>query len=174
VPERVCATEAGIVVPRSPSEREAGQPQSKAEETAGKEQAMTTPTVAIAGIVFDREDRVLLVQRGKPPGEGLWTVPGGSLEPGETLAQGVAREVREETGLVVEVGTLACVVEAISEEFHYVIHDYFARPIGGKLAAGSDAKAVRWATPADLDSLPLTDGLVLALSRAKQKRPRGW
>jgi 8-oxo-dGTP diphosphatase len=68
-----------------------------------------TPTVAVGAFVFDPEGRVLLVERGQPPGAGLWTVPGGRLEPGETLAQGVAREVREETGLVVEVGALACV-----------------------------------------------------------------
>src|SRR2546423_1562523 len=63
-------------------------------------EARMTPIVAVGAFVFDSE-RVLVVERAKPPGEGLWTVPGGRLERGETLAQAVAREVREETGLVV-------------------------------------------------------------------------
>jgi ADP-ribose pyrophosphatase YjhB (NUDIX family) len=66
-----------------------------------------TPIVGVGAVVFDREGRVLLVERGKPPGVGLWSLPGGRLEPRETLVQAVAREVREETGLVVEVGTLS-------------------------------------------------------------------
>src|SRR5580692_510995 len=101
-----------------------------------REARMTAPMVAVGAFVFDAEDRVLLVERGQPPSEGAWTVPGGKLEAGETLAQAVAREVREETGLVVEVGALACVVESFGEGFHYVIIDYLARPIGGTLASG--------------------------------------
>ena len=96
-----------------------------------------TPICAVGAFVFDPEGRVLVVQRATPPGEGLWSVPGGKLEPSETLAQAVAREVREETGLVVEVGPLACVVERMGDDFHYVILDYLARVIGGKLAPGS-------------------------------------
>jgi len=128
---------------------------------------MTPPTVAIGAIVFDGDGRVLLVERGRPPGEGLWTVPGGKLEPGETLAQGVAREVREETGLVVEIGALACVAEHISEGYHYVILDYFARPIGGSLAPGSDVRDARFVTEAELGALPLTEGLLPVLVRAR-------
>src|SRR6478736_247546 len=100
-----------------------------------------TPIVAVGAFVFDAENRVLLVERGRPPGVGLWTVPGGKLEYNETLAQAVAREVREETGLVVEVGTLACVVERTGEDYHFVILDYFARVLRGELAAASDARA---------------------------------
>jgi ADP-ribose pyrophosphatase YjhB (NUDIX family) len=127
-----------------------------------------TPTVAVAAIVYDPEGRVLLVERGKPPGEGLWTVPGGRLEASETLAQGVAREVREETGLLVEVGALACVVERMGDDFHYVILDYVARTIGGELAAGSDARAVKWVDEGELQKLPLTDGLQEVLARARK------
>ncbi|HEY4238193.1 MAG TPA: NUDIX hydrolase [Kofleriaceae bacterium] len=126
-----------------------------------------TPTVAVGAIVFDRESRVLLVQRGKDPGAGLWTVPGGKQEPGETLAQAVAREVREETGLTVEVGPLSCVVERMGDGFHYVILDYLARAIGGTLAAASDARAARWATPDDIPHLALTEGLAPILARAR-------
>jgi ADP-ribose pyrophosphatase YjhB (NUDIX family) len=126
-----------------------------------------TPSVAVAAIVFDAHGRVLLVERGKPPGAGLWTVPGGRLEGQETLAQAVAREVREETGLIVEVGALACVVERMGDDFHFVILDYLARVIGGTLAAGDDARAARWADDAELARLPLTDGLVDVIARAR-------
>lgn len=134
---------------------------------------MTTPApaVGVGAIVFDREGRVLLVQRSKPPAAGQWTVPGGKLEPGETLAQGAAREVREETGLVVEIGTLACVIERIDDEFHYVILDYFARVIGGELAAASDARAARFVDRDELAQLPLTEGLREILVRAHATQP---
>ena len=123
------------------------------------------PVVAVGGFVFDNEGRVLLVERGTPPGVGLWTVPGGKLEPGETLVQGVAREVREETGIVVEVGTLACVVEHMSDGYHYVILDYLARPIGGTLAAATDASDARFVD--DVTTLPLTNGLAPLIERAR-------
>ncbi len=128
---------------------------------------MTTPCVAVGAFVFDPEGRVLLVERANPPGEGLWSVPGGKLEPGETLVQAVAREVREETGLVVEVGTLACVVERIGDDYHYVILDYLARPIGGKIAPGSDARSSRFVSDPELPKLPLTEGLMLLIERAR-------
>jgi 8-oxo-dGTP diphosphatase len=125
------------------------------------------PVVAIGGFVFDNEGRVLLVERGNPPGVGLWTVPGGKLEPGETLVQGVAREVREETGVVVEVGTLACVVEHMSDGYHYVILDYVARPIGGTLAHASDVTSAKFVDEGELATLPLTNGLAELIARAR-------
>ncbi len=126
-----------------------------------------TPVVAVGAIVFDDRGRVLLVERARPPGVGLWTVPGGRLEGAETLAQAVAREVREETGLTVEVGALACVVERIGDDYHFVILDYLAREIGGTLAAASDARAARFVGEGELAALPLTDGLVDVLARAR-------
>jgi 8-oxo-dGTP diphosphatase len=134
--------------------------------------AAPQPTVAVGAIVI-QHDRVLVVQRGKPPGVGLWTVPGGRLEPSETLAQAVAREVREETGLVVEVGPLACVVERIGDDYHFVILDYVARVIVGvaettmTLAAGDDASAARFVDDAELRALPTTEGLVPVIERAR-------
>jgi len=126
-----------------------------------------TPIVAVGAFVFDREGRILLVERAKPPGEGLWTVPGGRLERNETLAQAVAREVREETGLTVEVGALACVVERMGDDFHFVILDYLARVIGGTLAAASDARDARFLSETEVNRLPLTDGLIPLLERAR-------
>lgn len=129
------------------------------------------PVVGVGAIVFDREGRVLLVERGKPPSVGLWSVPGGKLEPHETLAQAVAREVREETGLVVEVGTLACVLERMADDYHFVILDYFARVTGGQLVAASDARAARFVDPDELRTLPLTEGLAGVLARARATQP---
>jgi len=125
------------------------------------------PIVAVAAIVFDAQGRVLLVERGRPPGAGLWTVPGGKVEAGETLAEAAAREVLEETGLVVEIGPLACVVERISDEYHYVILDYCARVHGGQLAAASDVRDARFIDDATLLALSVTDGLVDVLARAR-------
>lgn len=125
------------------------------------------PIVAVGAIVFDDRGRVLLVERARPPGAGLWTVPGGRVEGAETLAQAVAREVREETGLVVEVGALACVVERIGDDHHFVILDYVARVIGGALAAASDARAARFVGADELAALPLTEGLADVLARAR-------
>ena len=130
------------------------------------------PTVAVGAFLFDEAGRVLLIQRGKPPGEGLWTVPGGRLEPGETLAQAIAREVREETGLVAEIGPLVCVVERISEGYHYVILDYLARRIGGTLGAGTDARDARFFDDGELAALPITEGLLPVLERARATHAR--
>ncbi|HSS02398.1 MAG TPA: NUDIX hydrolase [Kofleriaceae bacterium] len=130
-----------------------------------------TPVVGVGAIIFDDAGRVLLVQRGKPPGVGLWSVPGGKLEPRETLAQAVAREVREETGLVVEVGTLACVLERMGDDYHFVLLDYFARATAGTLAAASDAAAARFVALDELAGLPLTEGLADVLARARATQP---
>ncbi len=106
------------------------------------------PLVGVGAVVVD-EGRVLLVRRGSEPLKGHWTLPGGMLEVGETLAAGVAREVREETGLEVEPVELVEVLDRIHLEgdrvrFHYVIADYLCRVTGGTLRAASDADAVRW------------------------------
>jgi 8-oxo-dGTP diphosphatase len=130
------------------------------------------PRVAVGAIVFSG-DHVLLVQRATPPGAGLWTVPGGKLEPGETLAAAVAREVREATGLTVTCGRLVDVIERVSPGFHYVILDYLATLTAAANdsaptpTAGDDVSAARWVASADLASLPLTEGLVPVLERAR-------
>ncbi|TMQ10733.1 MAG: NUDIX domain-containing protein [Deltaproteobacteria bacterium] len=129
------------------------------------------PIVGVGAIVFDDRGRVLLVERGRPPGQGLWSIPGGKLEPRETLAQAVAREVREETGLIVEVGTLACVLERFGDDYHFVLLDYFARITGGALAAASDARAAQFVDFDQLAALPLTEGLADVLVRARATQP---
>jgi ADP-ribose pyrophosphatase YjhB (NUDIX family) len=132
------------------------------------------PTVAVGAFVFDAAGRVLLVQRGRPPGAGLWTVPGGKLELGESLAAAVEREVREETGLVVRCGALVDVVERVIDaggaRWHYVILDYLASLEGGTLAAADDVRDARFVDDAELATLPLTDGLLPVLAAARRQR----
>src|SRR5688572_4050271 len=118
------------------------------------------PTVAVGLIARDAEGRLLLIRRGKPPALGTWSVPGGRVEPGETLAQAAARELAEETGLTARIGGVAGVVERIGEGFHYVIVDLFADlDDTAALAAASDADDALLAAPDELAAFDLTPGL---------------
>ena len=105
------------------------------------------PLVGV-GAVIVQAGRVLLARRGNEPMKGHWTLPGGLLELGESLTEGVMREVREETGLTVEVLQLIELLDRIHRQetrvrYHYVIADYLCRVTGGALQAASDADAVR-------------------------------
>lgn len=124
--------------------------------------------LAAGAVVVDDAGQVLLVRRGREPARGSWSLPGGRVEPGESPAQAAVREVREETGLVVTLGRHLGVLEVPAPEPGrvYRIHDYAARVVGGRLAAGDDAARVRWFTPAELVDLPVTDGLLDYLARA--------
>ncbi|MFF4619641.1 NUDIX hydrolase [Nonomuraea jabiensis] len=119
----------------------------------------------VGAIIFDASDRLLLIKRGRPPGKGLWSIPGGRLEAGETDADGVRREVMEETGLRVEVGRLAGTVDRPGlGGATYVIRDYLATVTAGVPVAGDDADDVRWCGPDELARLPLTAGLLESLA----------
>jgi ADP-ribose pyrophosphatase YjhB (NUDIX family) len=108
----------------------------------------SAPLVGVGAVVVEA-GRVLLVRRGHEPMKGHWSLPGGLVELGESLTDGVIREVREETGLTVEPVELVEVLDRIHREgervqYHYVIADYLCRVVGGALEAASDADAVRW------------------------------
>ena len=114
------------------------------------------PLVGV-GAVIVHEGRVLLVQRGREPMKGRWTIPGGLVEIGEALDAAVVRETREETGLEVEPIELVELLDRIHREegrvrYHYVIADYLCRLVGGTLAAADDAAAVRWVERAEWNS----------------------
>jgi len=119
-----------------------------------------SPLVGVGAVIVDG-DRVLLVRRGTAPLLGEWSLPGGVLECGETLRQGVEREVREETGLVVETADMLGVYERVIRDdlgrvrYHYVLVDFLCRPVGGEVRAGSDAADVRWFAPEQLPRLNL-------------------
>jgi 8-oxo-dGTP diphosphatase len=114
----------------------------------------------VGAVIKDHEGRLLLIRRGHEPGAGLWSLPGGRIEPGETDEQAVAREVLEETGLRVECRHLLGTAELPGPGESVIdVSDYLAVVTGGELAAADDAADARWVTAAELTSLPLTDGL---------------
>ena len=120
---------------------------------------MTRPTIAVGGVVVE-DGRILVIRRAHEPGEGLWAVPGGRVEPDETVRHAVAREVREETGLDVEVGDLAWWGRLGSGDHPYLVFDYLASISGGDLRAGSDALEARWVPIERLDELPLVPSML--------------
>src|SRR5580658_11117446 len=121
------------------------------------------PVPGVGALIIDN-NRILLIERGKEPLKGYWSLPGGALETGETLEEGVMREVREETGLEVQPLGVLEIFERImrdsqgAPEYHYVLIDYICRVTGGELRAGDDVCAVDWVRRRDLPSLQITEG----------------
>jgi 8-oxo-dGTP diphosphatase len=108
------------------------------------------------------EERVLLIRRGKEPLRGRWVIPGGTVEPGETLEDALVREMQEETGLSVRAGEILLVFDRILKEgenirYHYVIVDYLCEYLSGEARAGSDAAETAWVAEDDLRAFDLPD-----------------
>jgi len=140
------------------------------------------PRVGVGAVVLEG-DCVLLVQRGRPPSQGKWSLPGGLVHLGERLEDAVRREVEEECGLAVRVLDICGVIDRVVRDpepgdgdrrvrYHWVIVDYVAEPAGGVLQAASDAADARWVRLDDLPRYDTTDGLADMIHRAAAMRRR--
>jgi len=122
------------------------------------------PIVGVGAIILD-EENVLIVRRGQPPKMGAWSIPGGGVHLGEDLEEACIREVKEETGLDVEILSEGRVLNRVTRDewgrvqFHYVLIDFVCRPTGGTLQAASDISEARWVPLCEVSSLsPMTSG----------------
>jgi 8-oxo-dGTP diphosphatase len=129
----------------------------------------------VGAVIKDESGRLLLIKRRNEPGAGLWSVPGGRIEPGETDEQAVVREVAEETGLAVTCGPLLGAVERPGLDGAVIdVRDYVAVIAGGTLAAGDDAADARWVTAAEaarMETAGMLTGGLLAVLRSWQVLP---
>ena len=128
------------------------------------------------GIILLRGDDVLLIRRGRPPGAGQWSLPGGKQELGETAEAAARRELLEETGLSCGALTMVAHADSITYddagrvEYHYTILDFAARYAGGEPVPGDDAAGCVWASPEELDAYGLWSEIrrVIELARRAQ------
>jgi 8-oxo-dGTP diphosphatase len=133
------------------------------------------PILGVGALIFKR-DKILLVERGKEPMKGHWSLPGGALETGETLEQGIIREVREETGLEVKPLKVLEIFERIipdahgAPEYHYVLIDYICRITGGSLRAADDASRAAWVPRHKLSTYQITTGTLPVIEKGFRER----
>jgi 8-oxo-dGTP diphosphatase len=129
------------------------------------------PLVGVGGVVI-RDERTLLIRRGSAPLEGEWSIPGGMLELGETILEGVRRELLEETAIEVRVLDLIEVFERVTRDevgklkYHFVILDYLCEAVRGEAQAGSDVTEVAWARESELSKYSLTPTATRVIQKA--------
>ncbi|MFN0169574.1 MAG: NUDIX hydrolase [Bryobacteraceae bacterium] len=134
------------------------------------------PVLGVGAVIVDG-DSVLLVERGREPLKGYWSLPGGVVETGETLDEAVRREVREETGLEVDLLGVVEIFERIMRdadgraEYHYVLVDYVCRVSGGVLEARDDASRAEWVRRDRLSTLRITEGTLPVIEKAFRNKP---
>lgn len=132
---------------------------SGAQPDAARTASATRPELCV-GAVARRTNELLMVRRARPPGVGLWSVPGGRVESGETLAEAVVRELAEETGVTGVCGPLMGWVERMGADYHYVILDFEVVVLGEEPPqAGDDASEAAWVPVWTVPELALVDGL---------------
>lgn len=127
------------------------------------------PAIGVGGIVFNENNEVLLIKRDKPPAKDFWSIPGGKQEAGESMVDACKREIKEETGLDVEIGQVVALVERRIESFHYVIIDFLARLQNREAVmpvAQSDVSEAKWVALAAILEYPLVDGLAEIIVRS--------
>jgi len=135
------------------------------------------PFLGVGALIIE-DGRILLVERGKEPLKGFWSIPGGIVETGEKLEEGIRREVREETGLDVEPYSMFEIFERIipdgegKPEYHYVLIDYLCRRLSGEPAAASDVSRVAWVSEPELTGYRITEGTLGVIERAFAKLQR--
>ncbi len=124
------------------------------------------------GAIILKRNRVLLVERARAPLQGYWSLPGGVLETGERLEEGVCREVLEETGLVVKPQRVVEIFQRITRdargrvEYHYVLVDYLCRVAGGVLKARDDVSRAEWVSRSGLSQYKITEGTLPVIEKA--------
>jgi len=134
----------------------------------------TRPYLAVSAAIF-RDGRVLIVRRGRPPAHGLYTLPGGGVELGETLEEAVIREVREETGLEIAPVDLVGFRQAIARDAegrvkrHFVILPFAARWVQGEISLNEELAEAHWLTPAGVAGLKTTEGLGQIVAAAAER-----
>lgn len=120
------------------------------------------PRAAVGAVVF-KDGRVLLVKRGKPPAEGSWAIPGGSVRLGESIQEAAEREIREETGVIIRAKEPIFVFDTIEPDdagrirFHYIVIDLIAEYISGDPVPGDDAADARWISASDMETLEVNE-----------------
>ena len=124
----------------------------------------------VGAVIRDPDNRLLLVQRANEPGKGLWSIPGGKVEAGETDAEAVRREIAEETALLVSVGPLCGMVTRSAPQGTFEIYDYLCEVLDGEAVAGDDAAAVHWVDAGEFAALDTAGLLVDQLAAIL----RGW
>ena len=131
------------------------------------------PILGVGALIFDT-GRILLVERGREPLKGWWSLPGGAVETGERLSDAIKREVLEETNLLVEAMEAVEIFERLMYdaadciEYHYVLIDYLCQVRGGELRAGDDSSNVAWVKREDLATYKITEGTLPVIEKAFQ------
>ncbi len=133
----------------------------------------TAPVVGLGAVVW-RDDKVLMIKRGQPPRAGIWSLPGGGQDLGETVEQGIRRELREETGVEVELLGLVAVIDSVQRDaegrvlYHYTIVDYAARWASGDVVAGDDAADAAWFSLDELAGLHLWEETLRVIEQSRR------